>query len=206
MLGNYDVTSNTAAFAIARKAASVTPAASSKVYGTADPSLTGTLSGFLASDNVTATYRRAPGETVGTYTISATLSPASVLGNYTATFNTASFTILLPPPPSVTASATPNTLIWSPNKVLVPVTISGSAIGTGLTVTYAVKDEYSKIQPSGALTVGANGQYSFVVNLEAYRNGTDADGRYYTITVRATDAFGRSVSATTIVRVPHDQQ
>jgi len=44
------------------------------------------------------------------------------------------------------------------------------------------------------------------VKLEAYRNGTDADGRLYTVLVTAKDQFGRTVSATTIVRVPHDQQ
>ena len=54
---------------------------------------------------MTATYSRAAGETVagGPYTISATLSPAGVLGNYTITYNTASFTIN-----PATASVTPN--------------------------------------------------------------------------------------------------
>ena len=66
---------------------------------------TGTLSGFLAADGVTATYSRTAGETVagGPYTISATLSPAGVLSNYTITYNTASFTITAKP-----ASVTPN--------------------------------------------------------------------------------------------------
>jgi hypothetical protein len=44
---------------------SVTPNAASKVYGEADPTLSGTLSGFLAADGVTATYSRAPGAPVG---------------------------------------------------------------------------------------------------------------------------------------------
>jgi len=87
------------------KAASVTPNAESKTYGTADPAFGGTLSGFLASDGVTATYSRTTGESVagGPYTISATLSPAAVLSNYVITYNTASFTIN-----KATASVTPN--------------------------------------------------------------------------------------------------
>ena len=91
MLGNYNITYNTASFTIEPKAASVTPNAASKTYGAADPALTGTLTGFLAADGVTATYSRTAGETVagGPYTISATLSPAGVLGNYTITYNTA---------------------------------------------------------------------------------------------------------------------
>jgi hypothetical protein len=95
VLGNYDITCNTADFAITPKAASVTPNAASKVAGTPDPPLTGTLSGFLPADNVTAVYSRIPGETVAgsPYTISAVLSPAGVLGNYEITYNTAEFTI-----------------------------------------------------------------------------------------------------------------
>ncbi len=93
VLANYTITYGTAPFTITPLAASVTPNAASKAFGTPDPPLTGTLTGFLAADGVTATYTRTPGETVGTYTISATLSPAAVLGNYTITSNTAVFTI-----------------------------------------------------------------------------------------------------------------
>jgi len=76
-------------------AVSVTPNAVSKVYGQTDPAFTGTLTGFLPADNVTATYSRAAGESVagGPYTINATLSPSAVLSNYNITYNTAQFTI-----------------------------------------------------------------------------------------------------------------
>jgi hypothetical protein len=95
VLGNYDITYNTASLTINRKSASVTPAANSKSYGAADPALTGTLVGFLSADGVTATYSRTAGETVAgsPYTVSAMLSPSGVLGNYDITYNTASFTI-----------------------------------------------------------------------------------------------------------------
>lgn len=42
---------------------------------------------------MTATYTRVAGEALGTYTISATLSPPGALGNYSITYNTATFTI-----------------------------------------------------------------------------------------------------------------
>jgi peptidoglycan hydrolase-like protein with peptidoglycan-binding domain len=90
---------------------------------------------------------------------------------------------------------------------MVPVTISGTASGAGVTsISYKVTDEYKKVQPSGTATVNANGTYSFVVSLEAYRNGNDMDGRFYTILLTATDRFGRITTTTVIVRVPHDQQ
>ena len=92
---NYNITNAGADFTIEQKAASVTPDAKSKEYGDADPTLTGTLSGFLAADGVTASYGRTAGESVAgsPYEISATLSPAGVLGNYDITYNTANFTI-----------------------------------------------------------------------------------------------------------------
>jgi hypothetical protein len=203
---NYLSSTGTATYTTARRTASVIPSPASKQYGAPDPPLTGTLTGFIASDGIIATYTRAAGEAVGTYPIGATLAPAAALGNYAVAYGTAIFTIVMPPPPTVTATATPNVLLWSPNKTMVPVTISGNAMGPGMTVSYTVADEYGKIQPSGTAVVSAAGSYSFVVSLEAYRNGNDADGRFYTITVTGKDQFGRTVSTTTIVRVPHDQQ
>ena len=93
-------------------AASVTPDAKSKVYGQSDPALTGTLSGFVPADDVTATYSRTAGEAVGTYTISATLSPANVLGNYSITYNTAVFAITKADP---TVTAAGNSCVYSGN-------------------------------------------------------------------------------------------
>jgi hypothetical protein len=85
-------------FNVVRRSASVTPNAASKIYGDSDPELGGTLAGFLASDGVTASYSRAPGENVGTYQITATLlSPESVLVNYEIAYNTATFTISITP-------------------------------------------------------------------------------------------------------------
>lgn len=86
------------------KAASVTPDAAGKVYGDADPALTGTLAGFLATDGVTAACSRTAGEAVGDYSVSAVLSPAEMLANYDITYDSAAFTIT-PRPIQVTADA-----------------------------------------------------------------------------------------------------
>src|SRR6185295_18270115 len=94
VLTNYTITHGTANFTITPASASVTPTAASKTYGAVDPTLTGTLTGFLAADGVTATYSRAAGETVagGPYAITATLGPVAVLANYSIAENTAHFT------------------------------------------------------------------------------------------------------------------
>jgi len=96
VLGNYTITYNTANFTITPKVASVVPAASGKNFGSPDPILTGTLNGFLASDNVTVSFGRTPGENMSgnPYTISGTLGPASVLTNYAITYGVANFTII----------------------------------------------------------------------------------------------------------------
>src|SRR5262249_24949368 len=135
-LGNYDITYNTATFTINPKAASVTPNAASKTYGDADPAFTGTLTGFLAADGVTATYSRTAGETVAgsPYTITATLSPAGVLGNYSITYNTANFTIT-----ARDALVTPNTANknYSDADPAVTGRLSGFIAADNVTATYS---------------------------------------------------------------------
>ncbi|MBF8295565.1 MAG: Bacterial surface protein [Bacteroidetes bacterium] len=101
--GNYTLTQPTATASITPASVSVTPADVTKALGASDPALTGILSGFIPSDNVTATYSRTPGETVAgsPYTISATLSPVDVLGNYNITYNTGRFFIIDMTPPEL---------------------------------------------------------------------------------------------------------
>jgi hypothetical protein len=97
VLSNYSITNAGASFTINTRPATWTTSPASKTYGDADPNplTTGSGSGFLAADNVTATYTRAAGETVlgGPYHITATLSPSTVLSNYSVTNAGANFTI-----------------------------------------------------------------------------------------------------------------
>jgi hypothetical protein len=94
-LSNYTITNTGAAFTINKRNATWTTSNSGKIWGTSDPNplTTGSGSGFLGADNVTATYSRAPGEGVGPYAITAALSPTSVLSNYNITNAGATFTI-----------------------------------------------------------------------------------------------------------------
>jgi hypothetical protein len=75
---------------------------------------------------------------------------------------------------------------------------------TLVSVKYSVWDEYGTINPAGSVAVNADGTYSFTVKLEAWRRGTDSDGRTYIVTVTATDSGGRTSSATATVKVPHN--
>jgi glycosidase len=112
-------------------------------------------------------------------------------------------------PPAVNISASPSS-IWPANGKMVPVTVSGTITDnlSGVdpsTAAFAVVDEYGSVQPSGPVTLGLGGSYSFTVLLQASRNGNDQDGRQYFITVSAKDLAGNLGSAATTVTVPHDQ-
>src|SRR3989449_579354 len=129
--------SASAVITINKAAASVTPNAKRKTYGGGDPALTGTLSGFVAADGVTATYSRTAGETVagGPYTISATLSPAGALVNYTITYNTANFTINARP---ATWTTTSNSKTYGDPDPTPVTTGSGTFLaGDNVTATYS---------------------------------------------------------------------
>src|SRR5947207_3112376 len=88
--GGYQASSGSASLTVAKVNATWTTNPNSKSYGDADPNplTTGSGSGFLAADNVTATYTRAAGETVAAspYHITATLSAAAgLLAKYNIT-------------------------------------------------------------------------------------------------------------------------
>jgi len=139
MLSNYNITNTPAALTITRKAASVSPIANSKVYGSSDPTLAGTLTGFLSGDAVTAAYSRTLGESVGAspYTISAILSPAGILANYDITYNTAAFAINKAPltiAASNRAKCFGQTVTFLGTEFTHSALVSGDAV-TGVTLT-----------------------------------------------------------------------
>src|SRR5205807_394508 len=82
LAANYSITNTGASFTISPKAATWTSNDNSKTYGDADPNplTSGSGSGFLAGDGVTAAYTRASGENVvaGGYHISATVHSSTL--------------------------------------------------------------------------------------------------------------------------------
>ncbi|PRZ21277.1 T9SS type B sorting domain-containing protein, partial [Flavobacterium granuli] len=92
---NYNTANGTVDNAIGKIMLTVTVDPASKNCGESDPILTGTLTGNIPQDGITATYTRTAGETVAgsPYTISATLVPVNALDNYNISYTTAIFTI-----------------------------------------------------------------------------------------------------------------
>lgn len=166
-----------------------------------------------ATDDLSGLQRtvyRINGGALQTYTGSFTFSTP---GQYTVEYwsfdnvnnNEAPHTLLIkidPGAPFVTATANPSTAPKGPKPV--NVTISGSvtdAVSGPGSASYNVVDEYGATQPSGPVTVQANGSYSFTLSLPANRPGNDRDGHLYTIVVTGFDQAGNSTTATTTFRV-----
>jgi len=139
---------------------------------------------------------------VGTTTVTCTATDAA--GNTSAP-STFTVTVADTTPPVIVETATPNVLIWSPNKIMTPVKVEGTITDAStVTATYSIVDEYGTYSKSNVPITAVNGTYSFTVNLEAWRKGTDSDGRTYTITVTATDIKGNAASKSVVVKVPHN--
>jgi subtilisin len=106
--------------------------------------------------------------------------------------------------PTVNISVDPN-IIWPANhkQVMVDVLVSGLAndVISGLkSFQLTVKDEYGQVEP----VIGPYLQSQ--IQLEAWREGRDLDGRVYTISITAIDTAGNSATAVTTVTVPHDHR
>lgn len=69
---NYEVIRGNGVFTIEKKAVTVVANNNSKIYGSADPELTASVTGTLGSDVINYTLSRVAGEIVGTYPITVT--------------------------------------------------------------------------------------------------------------------------------------
>jgi hypothetical protein len=127
---NYSAaTQVTKSIVVNQSALTVTVNPATSIYGATFPAFTGTLTGVVGSDGITATYGTTATPTSpagGSYTITATLvDPNSKLSNYTVTNTPAALTITqATPAAALAASANP---VLTQNSETLTATISSSA-------------------------------------------------------------------------------
>ena len=173
-------------------------------FGSPFPAFTGTLTGVVGADGITASFSPAATSMspVGQYAIVPVLAdPNTRLANYAITSINGILTIIDTTPPAISSVSPSVTSIWPPNKKMIPVAIA-----------VAAHDAADPAPTCSIVGVSANEGTSadwaitgpLSVNLRADRDGSGG-GRIYTITVKCTDASGNASTATTTVLVPHDQ-
>lgn len=109
--------------------------------------------------------------------------------------------------PILALTATPS-VIWPVTGEMINVKIdaNGSDSVSGLaSVSYVISDEYGSplTLPVRSLT-GSSANWNETLAVEAWRDGTDLNGRVYVVTATLTDVAGNTINATVNILVPHD--
>jgi len=102
---NYTISYANGALTVTKAPLTATAADASRLYGAANPTFMGVLTGVKNNDAIAASYSSAatPGSTVGSYAIAPALSaPAGVLDNYSVTLTNGALTVT-PAPLTITA-------------------------------------------------------------------------------------------------------
>jgi hypothetical protein len=136
-LVNYTVSNTPGALTVTAAALSVSADNQTKVYGAANPALTGTITGLKNSDNITATYATVAnaGSSVGTYPITVTLNdPSSKLGNYAMTSTAGTLTITTAP---LSVAVDNQSKVYGSANPVFTGTLTGLVNGDDITATYA---------------------------------------------------------------------
>jgi len=134
---NYAASSGTAAIVITPAPLPVAAANASRPYGTPNPALTGTLSGVLGTDNITAAYATSAtfDSPVGAYAIVPSLAdPASRLSNYAVASTNGTLTI---GPATLTVAAANATRSYGVANPAFSGTLTGVLNGDNISASYS---------------------------------------------------------------------
>jgi len=159
-LGSYSVTNTPAALSITKPKLSVVVNPVSSVYGVAFPTLSGTLSGVVSGDGITASYSTTATPTSpagGNYSIIATLNdPNAKLGSYSVANTPAAL--------SITKATSGNRLSSSVNPVLLsdPSTLTATVSSAAGLATGTV-NFFDNVTPIGSASL-SNGMATLIVS------------------------------------------
>ena len=178
---NYSVTFTNALLTVGARPATVTAGSGTKVYGTANPVIAASGTGFVPGDAIVLTGTRVAGENVGSYVTSVAVSGAAA-GNYSLTQVGGTLGIT-PAPATVTANGATK-MYGDANPSLTAV--AGGLVG-GDTLNYTLQ--------TTADTTSGIGAYPITVSLGANPNyAVTAAGSTLTVTPRAVTVTADTVS------------
>jgi len=148
----------------------------------------------------------------GSYDVSVTANDGHG-GETTVSFKwTVTVPIGVNQPPVCTAAQPSLSVLWPPDRRLIPISILDVVDPDGgqptLTVTRILQDEPTNTFGDGSTWIDGFGVGTSTPQIRAERTGTPkvpGDGRIYDIFFTATDSFGATCSGFVQVSVPHDQ-
>ncbi|WP_263408516.1 Ig-like domain repeat protein [Terriglobus tenax] len=154
--GNYNAAVDvTRSFTIGQRVLTVTAANATRAYGVANPTFTGTLTGVVTGDNITASYATTATTTspIGTYSILPTLT--GDLSNYSVTSNNGTLTVTKTTP--VLSWAPPASINYGTNlSSVLTATASANSVAVPGVFTYTTSTGTvvsSAVLPAGSYTL-----------------------------------------------------
>ena len=166
--GNYTLTQPTLSGDITAAPLTVTASDQTKVYGSTDPTLTYSITGFQGTDteadlDTAVSISRAVGEDVGTYTITPSAAADS---NYTVSFVTADFTITAA---DLTVTASDQTKVYGATDPTLTYSITGfqgtdteADLDTAVSISRAVGEDVGTYTITPSAAADSNYTVSFV--------------------------------------------
>ncbi len=110
--------------------------------------------------------------------------------------------------PVFTELSTGQDVIETRNNKIVNIDFTGNVAqpeGCSLIdVSYRLDDEYGEFEDDGSIEIDKNGDFEVSVKMLASRDGTDKDGRVYTLTFLASNEIGEGPGETVNITVAHD--
>ena len=170
---NYTLTAPASTASISPAALTVTANNQAVVYGAAIPVLTGTITGAVAGDGITASYATTAvaGSPVGAYSITATLNPNSKLSNYSVSITNGTLAIY-------SATVYPLALLESQGSAVegdpgFTLTVTGANFGPGSVVLWNGSVRATQFVSSTQLTaeISASDISAAGTNLVTVANG-----------------------------------
>jgi hypothetical protein len=132
---NYELSYVAASLTITQAPLTVTPADANRPYGDVNPTFTGTITGLVNNDTITATYATTAVQSspVGSYPITATLNdPGNKLGNYNMTLNKGTLTVTAR---ALTVTADAQQKVYGATDPALTYKVTGGSLANGDTFT-----------------------------------------------------------------------